>query len=163
MPVTTIREYREADWPAVWRILEPVFRAGETYAVPRDIDPRAARELWVERPAATLVATAGGEPLGTYYIKANQAGGGDHVCNCGYAVAPAARGRGIASAMCAHSLAHARDLGFHAMQYNLVVVSNEAAIRIWRRYGFEEVGRLPEAFRHPELGFVDALVMYRLL
>ena len=97
------------------------------------------------------------------YLRANQLGGGDHVCNCGYVTAEAARGRGIARAMCEHSLAHARARGFKAMQYNLVVTTNEGAVRLWKRLGFEVVGRLPSAFDHPAKGLVDALVMYRTL
>lgn len=77
--------------------------------------------------------------------------------------APAAAGRGIASAMCRHSLDAARARGFRAMQFNFVVGSNERAVRLWQRHGFAVVGRLPQAFAHPRLGLVDALVMHRLL
>ncbi|MEL6801850.1 MAG: GNAT family N-acetyltransferase, partial [Pseudomonadota bacterium] len=96
-----------------------------------------------------------------YYVRPNQGGGGDHVCNCGYVTAAAAQGKGVARAMLAHSLGEARRLGYLAMQYNFVVETNTRAIEIWTRAGFETVGRLPGAFRHPEFGFVDALVMYK--
>ena len=65
--------------------------------------------------------------------------------------------------MCAHSLEFAKRTGFRAMQFNFVVSSNEPAVHLWRKHGFEVVGRLPGAFRHPALGFVDALVMFRTL
>jgi ribosomal protein S18 acetylase RimI-like enzyme len=139
-----IRPFAAADWPAVWAILEPVFRAGETYAVARDIGEDAARALWIDAPLAAFVATdAGGAVLGTCYLKPNHAGPGDHVANCGYAVAEAARGQGIASALCAHSQAE--------------------AVRLWQRHGFAIVGTLPGAFRHPRLGEVDACVMFKRL
>jgi ribosomal protein S18 acetylase RimI-like enzyme len=93
----------------------------------------------------------------------NQIGLGDHVANAGFLVDPGFRGRGVASAMCEHSLATARAAGYRAMQFNFVVSTNETAVRLWRRHGFEIVGRLPKAFRHATLGAVDALVMYRLL
>jgi RimJ/RimL family protein N-acetyltransferase len=141
-----------------------VFRAGETYAYATDITAEEANQVWVEVPAVTFVAVdQDGGVLGTYYLKPNQPALGAHVCNCGYIVAEQARGRGIASAMCKHSQREALARGFRAMQYNLVVCTNEAAIRLWKRHGFEVVGILPEAFRHPHLGFVDALVMYKLL
>ena len=101
--------------------------------------------------------------VGTYLLRANQAGGGSHVANCGYVTAAAAQGQGVARAMLEHSLALARARGFLAMQFNFVVSTNERAVKTWQANGFEIVGRLPGAFRHPRLGFVDALVMYRRL
>ncbi|CAM3409798.1 GNAT family N-acetyltransferase [Halomonas lysinitropha] len=159
-----IRPYQPEDWPSLWAILEPVFRAGETYAVPRDISEQDAHRMWIELPRAVRVAVDdAGELLGTYFLKANQAGPGDHVANCGYVVAEWARGQGLAGDMCRHSLTLAREMGFLAMQYNLVVASNEAAIRQWLKQGFSIIGTLPGAFRHPSQGLTDAHVMYRLL
>ena len=158
-----IRRLEEGDWPALWELLRPVFRAGETYAYDPDIDEAGARAAWVEAPAATFVAEDGGALLGTYYIKPNQPGLGAHVCNCGYVTGAAARGRGVASALCEHSQDEARRMGFVAMQYNLVAATNEGALRLWRKHGFDSVGVLPKAFRHKRLGLVDAHVMYKLL
>ena len=159
-----IREMKADDWPDVWRIIEPVFRRGDTYAVSSSITEDEARALWLEFPQATFVAVDDdGSILGTYDIKRNQAGGGAHVCNCGYIVGEKARGRGVASAMCTHSQREAAVRGFRAMQFNFVVSTNETAIRLWRRYGFEVVGTLPGAFLHPDQGYVDAFVMYKCL
>lgn len=160
----SIRPITDADWDAVWTVLEPVFRAGETYAYQTDITKEQARAVWVDQPAATFVALADdGAVLGTYILKPNQPGRGAHVCNCGYVVSEAARGRGVASAMCDHSQEQARAMGFRAMQYNLVVATNEGAVRLWKSKGFDIVGTLPGAFDHPRLGFVDAHVMYKTL
>ena len=158
----TIRQATTADWPAIWTILEPVFRVGETYAVDRDITEDAARTVWMDLPKATFVWDEGGV-MGTYYIKQNHKGGASHVCNCGYVTSDAARGRGIAGAMCDHSLTAARDLGFTAMQFNLVLASNLGALRLWQRKGFDIVGTLPEAFDHPKDGLVDGHVMWKAL
>jgi L-amino acid N-acyltransferase YncA len=159
----TTRLATAADAPVIWSILRPVFRAGETYTLPRDIDEQDAIAYWCGRSHETFVAEDGANVLGTYYLRANQAGGGDHVANCGYMTATVAQGRGIARLMLEHSLVRAKERGFRAMQFNFVVSTNERAIRIWDAYGFKEVGRLPLAFRHPTLGFVDALVMYKQL
>ena len=160
----TIRPIEEGDWPSTWAVLEQVFRAGETYSIDREITERDAHHLWVETPTATFVAADDGNRiLGTYYIKPNQPGPGDHVCNCGYVVAADARGRGVATAMCEHSQQEAIRRGFRAMQYNFVVSTNEGAVRLWERLGFSVAGRLPGAFRHATLGYVDALVMYKQL
>lgn len=159
----TISLFEEADWPAVWGVIEPVFRTGETYVYPRDISEGEAYTAWVHVPQATYVAKKGDMVLGTYYLKPNQPGQGSHVCNCGYIVGGNIRGKGVASLMCAHSQQEALRLGFSAMQFNLVVSTNEGAIRLWQKNGFEIVGKLPGAFNHPAAGLVNAFVMFKKL
>jgi L-amino acid N-acyltransferase YncA len=156
-----VRAARPADAPAIWAIIGPVIRAGETYALDRDMPERDALAYWLHKDRETFVAEQDGAILGTYYLRANQAGGGRHVCNCGYMTAAAAAGRGVARAMCGHSLDRARRRGFRAMQFNFVVSTNARAVALWESLGFAVVGRLPRAFDHPGQGFVDALVMYR--
>ena len=159
-----IRPIEASDWLAVWNLIEPVFRAGETYAFALDISAAEAHKVWVETPTATFVATdENGALLGTYYLKPNRAGPGGHVCNCDYIVSEDARGQGVATQLCEHSQREAVRRGFRAMQFNLVVATNEGAIRLWEKLGFAIVGTLPEAFRHPEQGYVDAFVMYKKL
>jgi ribosomal protein S18 acetylase RimI-like enzyme len=158
-----IRDAAEQDRSAIWRILEPTIRAGETYALPVTMSEAAALAYWLGADKETFVAEEDGRVLGTYYLRANQLGGGSHVANCGYITDAAAAGRGIARAMCEHSLERARARGFRAMQFNFVVSTNERAVKLWLSFGFEVVGRLPGAFNHPSQGDVDALVMFRTL
>ncbi|GBQ82080.1 acetyltransferase [Gluconacetobacter johannae DSM 13595] len=158
-----IRPLVPADFDAVWPVLRDVVRAQETYALDPEMDRDAGWRLWAETPRATFVAERDGVVLGSYYIKPNAAGPGDHVCNCGYIVAPAARGQGVAGALCAHSLRVGREMGFAAMQFNSVVATNTVAIGLWRKHGFAIVGTLPGAYRHATLGVVDCHVMYRRL
>ena len=158
-----IREATIDDFDSIWPIFHDTVKAGETYAYPIDTGKEAAITIWLDSPKQAYVFEENGEILGTYYIKTNQAGPGSHVCHCGYMVSSVARGRGLATAMCKHSLEVARELGYKAMQFNFVASSNEGAVRLWSRLGFETVGRLPKAFCHPKFGYVDALVMYRWL
>lgn len=158
-----IREATTEDFGRISPIFREIAAAGETYAFPRDITREQALELWMLAPRKTYVLEEQGMILGTYYIKTNQPGPGDHVCNCGYMVSSAARGRGLATKMCEHSQEIARALGYKAMQFNFVTSSNEGAVRLWNKLGFATVGRLPGAFRHPAMGYVDALVMYKWL
>ncbi|OHB27011.1 MAG: GNAT family N-acetyltransferase [Phenylobacterium sp. RIFCSPHIGHO2_01_FULL_69_31] len=158
-----IRPAAPSDAEAIWRIIGPTIRAGETYALDRDLPEAAALAYWLGAGRETFVAEADGQILGTYYIRANQAGGGAHVCNCGYMTAAEAAGRGVARAMCAHSLDHARSRGFRAMQFNFVVSTNVRAVKLWQSMGFTVVGRLPGAFAHPTEGYVDALVLFQTL
>lgn len=158
-----IRAATAGDNDAVWRILEPVIRGADTYTLPSEMTREEALAYWNAAGHEVFVAEENGEILGTYYLRANQKGGGAHVANCAYMTAPWASGRGIARAMCQHSLERAKERDFRAMQFNFVVSSNERAVRLWQSMGFETVGRLPEAFLHPTLGAVDALVMYRHL
>lgn len=159
-----IRPLSEADWSAAWEIMEPIIRAGDTYPYARDMTVEGARRMWLDIPQAAYVAEdADGNILGTYYIKPNQPTLGAHVANCGYMVADSARGRGIATQMCQHSQEEAVRMGYRAMQYNLVVKTNEASVHLWQKMGFAIVGSLPGAFEHAEHGFVDAYVMYKEL
>ena len=158
-----IRPAQAEDWPALWSIIEPTIRAGETYALAADMTEDAVHAYWLGPDKETFVAEVEGAVLGTYYMRANQSGGGAHVCNCGYMTHPRATGRGIARQMCLHSLEHARARDYRAMQFNFVVSTNERAVRLWQSLGFDIVGRLPLAFRHPALGYVDALVMFQSL
>lgn len=154
-----IRAFQDSDGEAVWKILEPVIRAGETYTLDRDLTREQALAYWLAHEV--WVAELDGVVAGTYYLKRNQAGGGSHVCNCGYMTAAGFQGRGLAGEMCRHSLDRARERGFQAMQFNFVVASNQSAIHLWLKLGFRAVGRLPGAFLHPSLGFQDALVLWR--
>lgn len=158
-----IRPATPADAAAIWAIIEPVIRAGETYTLDRDMSEGDAIAYWLGADKETFVAEEEGAILGTYYLRANQAGGGRHVCNAGYMTGAAAVGRGVARSMGLHSIEHARARGFRAMQFNFVVSSNVRAVGLWQSLGFEVVGRLPGAFDHPADGFVDALVMFRAL
>jgi ribosomal protein S18 acetylase RimI-like enzyme len=152
-----------ADRGAIWEILEPAIRAGETLALPMDLSRDDALAYWFDPEYEVFVARDADRIVGTYCLRANRKGGGAHVANCGYVAAPSASGRGVGRAMCEHSIERAKARGFRAMQFNFVVSSNERAVHLWQSCGFAVVGRLPAAFNHPTLGYVDALVMYRPL
>ena len=157
----TVRPAFTADVDAIWEIIEPTIRAGETYTLPRDMTREEALAYWFAKGNEVFVAEENGEVVGTYFLHANQKGGGAHVANCGYMTSVAATGRGVARAMCGHSIEYAKSRGFLAMQFNFVVSTNLRAIQLWQNFGFEIAGRLPGAFLHPVAGYVDAFVMYR--
>lgn len=158
-----IRLATAQDADGIWLLLQEAFRTGDTYAVDPQISRADALAMWCDAPAATYVYIQDGQIIGTYYIKTNQQGGGAHICNCGYIVSADARGQGVAAQMCEDSQARARDLGYKAMQYNLVVTTNVGAVHLWTKLGFATVGTIPQAFDHPTAGLVDALVMYKPL
>jgi L-amino acid N-acyltransferase YncA len=158
-----IRAATKADRDAIWRIFHEVVAAGDTYA----FDPRMSREnaleYWFGADTQTYIAENASRVVGTYILRPNQSGGGSHVANAAFMVAQDARGKGIGRAMGEHCLSEARRLGFRAMQFNFVVSTNEAAVRLWQELGFNIVGTLPAAFCHPEKGYVDVYVMHRSL
>jgi len=158
-----IRQADDNDYDAIWPIFHEIVARGDTYPYPPETDKAGAYDIWMAKPLATYVALWDGVIVGTYYIKPNQSGLGSHVCNAGYMVGTQARGRGVARAMCEHSQHEAKKRGFRAMQFNLVVSSNEVAVNLWQKLGFSVVGTVPEAFHHQELGYVEALVMYKSL
>lgn len=159
----SIRAAREADADALWALLRPVFRAGDTYAVEPDIGRGEALAYWTGAPSVAFLAAADGQPAGTFYLRPNARGGGAHVANAGFVTAPAAQGRGVGRAMLHAAEREARQRGFLAMQFNFVVATNTRALHIWQSEGYETVGRLPRAFRHPRAGLVDAVVLYKPL
>jgi len=158
-----IREASDNDFDKIWPIFHEIVSAGDTYAYSPDTTKEQALDIWLKSPMKVFVIEENEQILGTYYIKTNQAGPGSHVCNCGYMVSSQARGKGLASSMCKHSQKIAKELGYKAMQFNFVASSNEGAVRLWSKLGFEIVGNLPKAFNHPSKGYVDALVMYKWL
>lgn len=158
-----LRMMTERDFQRFWPVFQGVIAAQDSYAFAPDMTLKQGWQLWGELPLQTWVVEEDGELLGSYFLKANAAGPGSHVANCGYMVAPAARGRGIAAAMCEHSQQQAREASFLAMQFNSVVASNEVAVALWLKLGFAIVGRVPLAYRHRELGLVDLLVMHKPL
>jgi L-amino acid N-acyltransferase YncA len=157
----SIRQAGAGDRDAVWRIMEPIIRAGETYALPRGMAKADALAHWFAPDRTVFVAEEQGRILGTFYLRANRPGPGAHIANAGFMVAGEAGGRGLGESLCGHALAEAKTAGFRAMQFNFVVASNERAVRLWQRMGFAVVGRVPRAFDHPGLGLVDALMMFR--
>ena len=158
-----IRAATASDAPDILTIIVPTIREGTTYALDPAMSEEDALAYWMAPEKETFVAEDNGEIVGTYFLRANQAGGGRHVCNCGYMTRASATGRGVARSMCEHSLRYAAESGYRAMQFNFVISTNERAVRLWQSFGFEIVGRLPEAFQHPVHGYVDALVMHRTL
>jgi len=158
-----IRPATNEDANSIWAIMEPLIRAGETYTLPRDMDKVSALAYWFSDEREVFVAEDNGDIVGTYCLQANHQGGGAHVANCGYMTAVSGTGRGVARAMCTHSLDRARERGFRAMQFNFVISTNDRAVRLWQSFGFEIVGRLPGAFQHPTQGYVDVYVLYRNL
>src|SRR5207302_10730852 len=158
-----IRSPTTKDHDAIWKIFHEIVSAGDTYA----LDPKMSREealaYWFRADTRTYVAEKNGRVVGTYILRPNQLGPGSHVANAAFMVASDAQGAGVGRTMAVHCLHEARQSGFRAMQFNFVISTNTRAIRLWKKLGFEIVGTLPGAFRHPEKGYVDAYVMFRSL
>ncbi|MBB1486749.1 GNAT family N-acetyltransferase [Oceanospirillum sediminis] len=158
-----IREMTKPDFEAFWPVFHTIVKARETYAFDPDMNFEEGWQLWCEMPIKTFVYEESGKILGSYYIKANAMGPGSHICNCGYMVSEASRGKGIASQLCLHSQAIAAELGFRAMQFNAVVSTNDIAVRLWQNMGFQIIGTIPDAYQHGQLGYVDSYIMYKVL
>jgi len=158
-----IREATEADKPAVWQIIKAVIASGDTYVFDPEMPEGEMVAYWFSPEKHVYVADENGEILGTYWIKANQPGLGDHVGNGAYMVSPNAKGKGIGRKMAEHSIEEARQIGFLSIQFNFVVKSNEVAVKLWKSVGFEVIGEIPDAFRHSKYGLTNAYIMYRKL
>lgn len=156
-----IRRAETKDFAGIWPIIHEAFVKGDTYSFSPDTTKEEGFHLWMELPMATYIAVVKEQIAGTYFLKPNQPGLGSHICNAGYVVNPNFRGTGIGKAMCEHSIKEAISLGFKGMQFNFVVATNQVAVALWQKCGFNIVGVLPNAFNHQEKGFVDVFVMYK--
>lgn len=159
----TIRPITAEEFGLVWPIFEPIIREGKTYSYPPDMRFEQARNTWCAPEKTPFVALDGDTPVGTFYIRANQLGLGDHVANGGFMVAPGQCGKGYGTAMGAAMVEQARAMGYHGMQFNFIVQDNIPSLRIWKRLGFEIVGTVPDAFRHAEKGLMPVHILYRKL
>jgi L-amino acid N-acyltransferase YncA len=160
-PTGLVREATEADWPRIWPIFSAVVTAGETYAFPLELTLETGHDWWMERPPGhTVVLEDGEQVLGTAKMGPNRPGRGDHVGTASFMVAPEARGRGVGRTLAEHVIRWHRDAGYRGIQFNAVVETNLAAVRLWKSLGFEIVGTVPGAFRSASHGYVGLHVMY---
>lgn len=161
MTTRLIRVATDEDWPAIWPFFSTTVEEGETYAYPPDLTSEQARSLWMEpAPGQTVVLDDAGGVLGSAKMGPNRPGNGDHVGTASFMVAPAARGRGVGRELAEYVVQWHRDAGFRGIQFNAVVETNTAAVRLWQSLGFTIVGTVPEAFRSPTQGYVGLHVMY---
>lgn len=158
-----IRKAISDDYDAVWSIFQTVISTEDTYVYPAGTPKEQLNTYWFASNMHTFVAEENGEVVGTYILRPNQQGLGDHICNASYMVAPEARGRGIGHQLCIHSMEQARKAGFVSMQFNVVVATNHSAVQLWKNNGFQIIGTTPQGFRHAKEGYVDTYIMYRTL
>ena len=158
-----IRRAGPADHDEIWNIILAVISTGDSYVFSPDSSKEKMLDFWCGEDKNTYVALIDNKITGTFFIKDNQPDLGSHIANAGYMTSPAAVGKGIGTAMGRFSIAEALRLGYKAMQFNFVVKTNETAISLWKKLGFEIIGEIPEAFNHLQLGLTNAYVMYRKL
>ena len=157
----TLRPSTSRDSDAVWRIFSEILREGTTYAPDETMGEAAFLRDWFGRGGEQWVAESEGQVMGAYTVRPNQPGRGAHIATASYGVHTESRGQGLGRLLGTHSLERARALGYAALQFNFVVSTNTAAVRLWERLGFRVLATLPRAFRHRQLGPVDALVLWR--
>lgn len=153
----------KADFELFWPVFKEIVLAQETYAFDPDIDFYSAYNLWCVNVQQAFVMKQGGTVLGSYYIRPNASGPSSHISNCGYMVNPNARGKGVARKLCLHSQETALTMGYTAMQFNSVVATNEIAVKLWQKLGFNIIGTIPKAYQHRRLGLVDCYIMHKQL
>ncbi|WP_405901330.1 GNAT family N-acetyltransferase [Streptomyces sp. NBC_00727] len=160
-----IREATPEDWPAIWPFFREIVAAGETFTYPLDLQGADAADWWLLKPPnRTVVAVADdGTVLGTAKMNKNHMGNGSHIASASYMVAPRHSGQGVGRALCEYTIDWARTAGYRAMQFNAVVETNTAAVRLYESLGFEILGTLPEGFHHPAVGYVGLHNMHRKL
>lgn len=153
----------DKDEKALWGILEPMVRQGGTYVFSLDKTKESMMDYWMGPDKVTFVAEKDGVIVGTFFLKANQEGLGNHICNAGFVVSRDAEGQGVGRWMGVYAQATAQARGFLAMQFNFVIQTNQKAVYLWKSLGFSVIGEIPDAYRHPQMGLVPALIFYKKL
>lgn len=156
-----IRKATSLDFEQVWNIFSEVIKTGDSYVFAPDTPKSDLNKHWFADNMTTFVAVDNEKVLGTYIIKANQIDLGNHIANCSYMVSPDAQGKGIGKKLCEHSLKYAKECGYEAVQFNIVVSTNIGAVELWKNFGFKIIGTTPKAFRHQQLGYVNTYIMYK--
>ena len=154
---------KDKDYDQVWEIFSKVIQTGDTYVFDPQTPKSDLKKHWFADYMQTYVAVDNDVIVGTYFIKPNQIDQGNHVANCGYMVNPNFQGKGIGKLLCEHSLQIAKENNFKAMQFNIVISTNEGAVKLWQKFGFKIIGTTPNGFRHKKLGLVDTYIMYKEL
>jgi L-amino acid N-acyltransferase YncA len=158
-----IRELEGADMRALFGIFKEVLEPGDIFPYPLETDFLKFSEIWLPEKSFSYVAVNNGVTCGAYCVKPQWPGRGSHVATATYMVGAAARGKGVGLALAEHSIEAARERGYRAMQFNLVISTNAAAVKLWQKVGFKIIGTVPGGFEHAELGFVDTYLMHRFL
>lgn len=156
-----IRRADISDYEPIWAIFSDIISKGDTYVFDPGTPKSHLKIHWFADEMTTFVAEQNGRIAGTYIIKPNLPGLGDHIANCSYMVSQDVQGKGVGTAMCKHSIRFATEQGYRGMQFNVVVSTNEAAIHLWKKIGFKIIGVTPKGFRHPMLGPVDTFIMFK--
>ncbi|GAB2811416.1 GNAT family N-acetyltransferase [Lentzea nigeriaca] len=160
-PGFAVREAQDDDWPQMWSIIRDVITAQETIPYDPGMSEHDARRMWqLPAPARVVVAADDRQVLGTANMYANRQGPGNHVASGTLMVAERARGAGVGRALTTDMIDWARRSGFAAVQFNAVVDTNTAAVRLYESLGFVTLGVAPGAFRHPSQGNVGLRIMW---
>ena len=163
LPEIIIKEASENQFDEIWPIFHEVVQGEDTYPYPPNITKEEAKKLWFAKDAHVYIAYLDDKPVATRYIVPNKVGLGSHVANTGVMIDKTCRGKGLGKQMMEFAINKARELGFKAIQVNLVVCTNTASIKICQKYGFEIIGTLPKAFYYKQKEYVDAYIMYKIL
>ena len=157
-----IRAYEEKDLPAMTAIWNEVVAARNAFPQTEPLTIEDARRFFAEQ-THTAVAEIDCKVVGLYMLHPNNSGRCGHIANASYAVKSDCRGHHVGEALVRDCLVSARNSGFRLLQFNAVVASNTAAIRLYEKLGFQHLGKVPGGFLLPDGRYEDILLFYHTL
>lgn len=160
MPTLTIKEVSEDHFDEIWPIFQEVVKDADSYPYSPDITKEEAKKLWFSSAAHVYIAYLDSKPVATRYIVPNKPGLSSHIANTGVMIDKKYRGQGLGKSMMEFAIKKAKELGFKAIQVNLVVSTNIASIKICQKYGFKIIGIIPKAFHYKREKYIDAYIMF---
>lgn len=159
----TIRGFTPSDVDAANAVWNAVVSEGLAFPQLEELDADSGIDFFLSQSFTGLAVNGGGELLGLYILHPNNIGRCGHICNCSYAVAPAARGRGVGELLVRHSMEMGKRLGFRILQFNAVVADNHRALALYEKLGFVRLGLIPGGFLSADGTYKDIIPHYHLL
>lgn len=159
----TLNLFDQKDEKGLYAIFREVVDSGSQFPYECSSIEEFHRQFFTPQARVYVCHSFDGKVVGGFYLRANFSGRSSHIANAAYMVHNTYRGKGVGSLLVKASLHLAKDLGLHAMQFNMVLSQNRLAVKLYERLGFNIVGTIPQAIRNPDGSYQDGLVMYRKL
>lgn len=158
-----LRLFHPNDEEELYQIFREVVESGSQFPYECSSTKEFRQQFFAPHGKVYVCHTLAGEVVGGFFLKANFSGRSSHIANAAYMIHSTYRGKGVGSLLIKASLHLAKDLGFQAMQFNMVLSQNRLAVKLYQKLGFNIVGTLPEAVRNPDGSYQDGYVLHRKL
>lgn len=159
-----IRNYTTEDTKNAANIWNSVVAEGAAFPQTELLTPDSGEAFFLSQSYTGIACKEEtGEIVGLYILHPNNVGRCGHICNASYAVTSELRGQHIGEQLVKDCMKTAKALGYRILQFNAVVKSNHAALHLYEKLGFQQLGTIPGGFLNKEGIYEDIIPHYHLL